>query len=85
MTGCQLEEGHALADKILDVRGLRCPLPIIKAQRALNEIAIGATLVVLATDPGAPDDFKAFCHINGHALLESTAATCFRFVIRRKV
>ena len=74
-----------MADKILEVRGLRCPLPIIKAQRALNEIAIGATLLVLATDTGAPDDFEAFCHTNGHVLLESTASTYFRFVIRRKV
>ena len=74
-----------MTDKTLDVRGLQCPLPILKTQRALNDIAIGDTLEVLATDPGAPDDFEVFCHTKGHILLEATATTCFRFVILRKV
>lgn len=54
---------------ILDARGLRCPLPVLKARKALKELPAGATLRVLATDPGATKDFQAFCKTTGHALL----------------
>jgi len=56
---------------ILDARGLRCPLPVLKARKALKELPAGAILRVLATDPGAIKDFQAFCKTTGHALLSS--------------
>ena len=49
------------ADETLDVRGLMCPLPVLKARKALKRLGSGATLTVLATDPAAVIDFKHFC------------------------
>ena len=49
------------ADKTLDVRGLMCPLPVLKARKALKRLAPSTTLEVLATDPAAVIDFKHFC------------------------
>ena len=73
-----------MADQLLDVKGLNCPLPILKAKKALNDMATGATLEVLATDPGAVKDFEAFCRTTGNELVESVEEDkIFRFVIRR--
>ncbi len=55
----------------LDTKGLNCPLPILKAKKAINGLAAGDTLQVLATDPGAVKDFEAFCRATGHELVES--------------
>jgi tRNA 2-thiouridine synthesizing protein A len=55
----------------LDTRGLNCPLPVLKAQKAIRGLAAGATLRVLATDPKAPADFAQFCEITGHTLIEN--------------
>ena len=57
----------------LDTRGLTCPLPVLKAQKAMRAMAAGERLRVLATDPKAPDDFAQFCAAAGHTLIESTA------------
>ncbi len=56
---------------MLDTKGLNCPLPILKAKKAINGLAAGDTLRVLATDPGAVKDFEAFCRATGHELVES--------------
>ena len=60
------------SDTTLDARGLRCPLPVLKARRALKEVPPGGVLRVLATDPGAEKDFAHFCETTGCELLEST-------------
>lgn len=60
-----------MADKELDARGLNCPLPILRAKKALNELTSGQTLHVLATDPGSVKDFEAFAKQTGNVLLES--------------
>lgn len=72
------------ADSRLDTSGLTCPIPILKAKKALSGLAPGAVLEVLATDPAAPKDFVAFCKATGHELLKSaeTAGT-WHFLIRR--
>jgi tRNA 2-thiouridine synthesizing protein A len=57
---------------ILDANGLLCPLPVLKARRALKPLAPGAVLEVLATDPGAVKDFEHFCNTTGCELLESS-------------
>jgi len=54
---------------VLDAKGLRCPLPVLKARKALKDVAAGGVLRVLATDPGAVKDFEAFCKTTGHRLL----------------
>jgi tRNA 2-thiouridine synthesizing protein A len=72
-----------MADKTLDTKGLACPLPILKAKKALAEVPKGGTLEVLATDPGSVQDFTAFCKSTGNALVESgESGGVYRFVIR---
>ncbi len=56
-----------MADEILDARGLRCPLPVLKLEKRLAQLAAGARLVVLATDPIAKLDIPLYCTQNGHA------------------
>ncbi len=73
-----------MADQVLDVKGLNCPLPILRAKKALKDVPSGGTLQVLATDPGAVKDFEAFCRTTGNELLESKQDDkVFSFVIRR--
>ena len=56
-------------DKEIDTSGLNCPLPILKAKKALNEMSSGQVLKVTATDPGAWRDFEAFARQTGNELL----------------
>lgn len=73
------------SDKELDARGLNCPLPILRAKKALNEMLAGQVLRVIATDPGSVKDFQAFANQTGHELLASTeAGKEFDFYIRRR-
>jgi tRNA 2-thiouridine synthesizing protein A len=62
----------APTDVTLDATGLLCPLPVLKARRALRDVPAGGILDVLATDPGAVKDFEHFCQTTGCALLESS-------------
>jgi tRNA 2-thiouridine synthesizing protein A len=57
-------------DKEVDARGLNCPLPILKAKKALAELQSGQVLKVVSTDPGSRRDFEAFARQTGNALLE---------------
>lgn len=59
-------------DTTLDATGLLCPLPVLKARRALKAVPAGGILEVLATDPGAIKDFQHFCQTTGCELLESS-------------
>jgi tRNA 2-thiouridine synthesizing protein A len=69
---------------VLDVRGLLCPLPVLKARKAIGRIAVGERLLVLATDPMAKIDVPHFCNENGHRLITSDAAEeVFSFLIER--
>lgn len=73
-----------MADQTLDAKGLNCPLPILKAKRALNTVDANGTLEVLSTDPGSVADFEAFCRTTGHTLVEhSEHGDVFRFVIQK--
>lgn len=72
-------------DKELDARGLNCPLPILKAKKALAEMASGQLLRVLATDAGSLRDFQAFCKQTGNELVEQqTVGAEFIHVLRRR-
>lgn len=55
--------------RLLDARDLICPMPVLKARKALKSLAPGEVLEVHATDPAAPKDFQAFCAATGHRLL----------------
>jgi len=72
-----------MVEKTLDARGLNCPLPILRAKKALKEVPMGGTLEVLATDPGSVADFGAFCQATGNTLVEKTSADgVYRFLIK---
>ena len=58
-------------DKELDARGLNCPLPILRAKKALTEMQSGQVLRIVATDPGSVKDFQAFAKQTGNELLSS--------------
>jgi tRNA 2-thiouridine synthesizing protein A len=73
------------AQKELDTRGLNCPLPILKAKKALTEMLSGEVLKVVATDPGSVRDFQAFARQTGNELVEqNTAGPEFIHVLRRR-
>lgn len=57
---------------VLDASGLKCPLPVLKAKKAMKALGHDETLKVLSTDSGAPADFKAFCEMTGYRLVESS-------------
>jgi tRNA 2-thiouridine synthesizing protein A len=59
-----------MSDTLLDARGLKCPLPVLRARKAIQGLAPGEVLHVLATDPGSVRDFQAFCAATGHTLEE---------------
>ena len=72
-------------DKDLDARGLSCPLPILRAKKALNEMQSGQVLRLVATDPGSVKDFEAFCKQTGNALLSHAQSDQeHSFFIQRK-
>ncbi|MBS1188375.1 MAG: sulfurtransferase TusA family protein [Rhodocyclaceae bacterium] len=72
-------------DQELDVRGLNCPLPILRTKKALAEMASGKVLHVLATDPGSVKDFAAFARQTGNELLAQKAENnAFEFFLKRK-
>ena len=61
------------ANKEIDTRGLNCPLPILKAKKALADMLSGEVLKVVATDPGSVRDFQAFARQTGNELVEQTS------------
>jgi tRNA 2-thiouridine synthesizing protein A len=72
-------------DKEIDTRGLNCPLPILKAKKALSEMTSGQLLRVVATDGGSVRDFQAFARQTGNELVEQeSAGGDFIHVLRRR-
>lgn len=72
-------------DKELDARGLNCPLPILRAKKALNELQAGQVLRIVATDPGSVKDFQAFAKQTGNELVShAEAAKEFTFFLRKR-
>ena len=72
-------------DKELDAKGLSCPLPILKTKKALNDMAAGQVLKILATDPGSVKDMQAFAKQTGNTLVSSTEeSNAFVFFMRKK-
>lgn len=71
-------------DKVLDVKGLLCPLPVIKLSKAIKEVEIGQVVQMLATDPGSRPDMDAWAKSTGHELVDSDVdSDVFRFWVRR--
>jgi tRNA 2-thiouridine synthesizing protein A len=73
------------AQKEVDARGLNCPLPILKAKKALADMSSGQVLKVLATDPGSVRDFQAFARQTGNELVgQSSSDSEFTHYLRRR-
>jgi tRNA 2-thiouridine synthesizing protein A len=71
--------------RTLDLKGLSCPLPIVKTAQAMKELGSGELIEALATDPGSVADFKAWCASTGNELIGQTESEgVYRFVIRKK-
>ena len=71
-------------NKTLDTKGHHCPIPVLKALRAIKEVEIGEILTVLATDPASVIDFQHFCNTTGNEMVEWTEVDdVFTYVIRR--
>lgn len=70
--------------KELDTKGLNCPLPVLKAQKAMKDLQPGETLTIYATDPGSVKDFEAFSRSSGNELVKSeTNDEFFTFVLKK--
>jgi tRNA 2-thiouridine synthesizing protein A len=71
-------------DRELDASGLNCPLPILRAKKALSDMQAGQTILVISTDPGSVKDFEAFAKQTGNQLLSSKEdAGKFKFVLKK--
>jgi tRNA 2-thiouridine synthesizing protein A len=69
---------------VLDLKGLSCPLPLLRTKKAISDAALGATLKVHVTDPAAVNDFKIFCQATGNTLVDWTEdAGVFQFTIQK--
>ena len=72
-----------MADKVLDAKGLSCPLPVLKAKKTLQAMSKDQVLEVQTTDPASVSDFEAFCKATRHTLVSHSAAGgVFTFQIR---
>jgi tRNA 2-thiouridine synthesizing protein A len=71
-------------DKILDLKGLACPLPVIKVNKGIKEIAVGQVLEAITTDPGSLSDFPAWARTSGNEILNTEQKDgLIRFIIKR--
>jgi tRNA 2-thiouridine synthesizing protein A len=72
-------------DREVDARGLNCPLPILKAKKALTELGSGQVLKVMSTDPGSVRDFQAFARQTGNEMVgQSEADRTWIFFLKRR-
>lgn len=73
-----------MSKTVLDVKGLNCPLPILRTKKAIKDVPVGGELEVIATDPGSVKDMEAFCKQTGNQLLSSNdAGGVYTFNIKR--
>jgi len=73
-----------MSEHVLNAEGLNCPLPILKAKKALKSVPSGEVLKITSTDPGSVADFAAFCNQTGNELVASTTeGNIYKFEIKR--
>lgn len=85
VSDARLKGSEMEAQKEIDTRGLNCPLPILKAKKALSDMNSGDVLKVVATDPGSMRDFQAFARQTGNELVEqSNVSDEFIHYLRRR-
>ena len=73
------------ADKVMDLKGLPCPMPIVKISKGIKDVKVGQVVEALTTDPGALVDFPAWARTSGNEILETEQADgVIRFFVKRK-
>ena len=73
-------------DKVMDLKGLPCPMPVVKVSKGIKEIQVGQVLEAVTTDPGALADFPAWARTSGNEILKTNQDDgMIRFFIKRKV
>lgn len=74
------------ADKVMDLKGLPCPIPIVKVSKGIKEVEVGQVIEAISTDPGALADFPAWAKTSGNEILETVQDNgVFKFYIKRAV
>lgn len=74
------------ADKVMDLKGLPCPMPVVKISKGIKDVQVGQVIEVLSTDPGALTDFPAWARTSGNEILETEQANgVIRIFVKRKV
>jgi len=73
-----------MSDKIIDTRGLKCPIPVLKAEKFLQNCPVGAKLIIIADDPVARVDIPVFCQNNNHSCVVANEGSGFSFTITAK-
>ena len=74
------------ADKVMDLKGLPCPMPIVKVSKGIKEVEVGQVIEAISTDPGALADFPAWAKTSGNEILETVQDNgVFKFYIKRAV
>ncbi|AVX09311.1 MULTISPECIES: sulfurtransferase TusA family protein [Priestia] len=71
------------SNKVIDAKGLACPMPIVKTKKAMNELEAGQVLEIHATDKGAKNDLAAWAKSGGHELLHTEEGDVFKFWIKK--
>ena len=72
------------ADKVMDLKGLPCPMPVVKVSQGINEIEVGQVIEAISTDPGALADFPAWARTSGNEILKTDQKDGeIRFYIKR--
>jgi tRNA 2-thiouridine synthesizing protein A len=73
------------ADKTMDLKGLPCPMPVVKVSKGIKEIELGQVIEALTTDPGSLTDFPAWARTSGNEILKTDQdGDVIRFYIKRK-
>ena len=74
------------ADKVMDLKGLPCPMPVVKVSKGIKEVEVGQVIEAISTDPGSLTDFPAWARTSGNEILESKQEDgVIRFFIKRNV
>ena len=74
------------ADKVMDLKGLACPMPIVKVSKGIKEVEVGSVIEAVTTDPGSLADFPAWARTSGNEILKTEQGNgVIRFYIKRKV
>lgn len=74
-----------MADLTLDARGMQCPMPVVKAKKAIDSLQPGQMLMIMATDPGSKADFAAWTRSTGNELISAVEdGGVFRYEVRKK-